>query len=110
MEEILKSYDIPFKREYKLDDCRDKLPLPFDFAIFNDCNELVGLLELNGQQHYIEGGWNTKAHLQYIQKHDKIKHKFCLQNEIPLLVIPYQFYNELEKFLTSSDFWQIINN
>lgn len=110
MEEILKSYDIPFKREYKLDDCRDKLPLPFDFAIFNDCNELVGLLELNGQQHYIEGGWNTKAHLQYIQKHDKIKHKFCLQNGIPLLVIPYQFYNELEKFLTSSDFWQIINN
>lgn len=108
MEQILISHNLRYKREYKINDCRDKQPLPFDFAIFNDMDELLGLIELNGQQHYSEGGWNTKQHLQYVQKHDKIKHRFCLQNDIPLLVIPYQYYGELEKFLMTSDFWSFI--
>lgn len=108
MAKILAKNNISFKREYKFDDCRDKAPLPFDFAIFNSEDELVGLMELNGQQHYIEGGWNTKQHLEYVQKHDRMKHSFCLRNEIPLLVIPYQFYDELEKFLYTSDFWILI--
>ena len=107
-EEILKKYNIAFRREYKFPDCRDKAPLPFDFAIFNEFDELLGLVELNGQQHYTIGGWNTKEHLAYVQKHDKMKCKFCCDNEIPLLVIPYQFYDELEKFLRTSDFWQTI--
>ena len=108
MDKFLSIHGIPFKREFKFEDCRDKQPLPFDFAIFNTEDELIGLIELNGQQHYIEGGWNTKEHLEYIQKHDKIKHSFCLKNDIPLMVIPYQYYNEIEKFLTTSDFWQMI--
>ena len=110
MDKILREKKINFKREYKFDDCRDKMPLPFDFAIFNDEEELVGLIELNGQQHYTEGGWNTKEHLLYVQKHDKIKHRFCEKNKIPFLVIPYQYYDydKLEKFLITSDFWQII--
>lgn len=108
MEVILQSRNIRYKREYKIADCKDKNPLPFDFAIFNDADELLGLIELNGKQHYSEGGWNTKRHLQYVQKHDKIKHRFCLQNDIPFLVIPYQYYEELEKFLTTSDFWSFI--
>lgn len=108
MDKFLSIHGIPFKREFKFEDCRDKQPLPFDFAIFNTEDELIGLIELNGQQHYIEGGWNTKEHLEYVQKHDKIKHTFCLKNDIPLMVIPYQYYNEVEKFLTTSDFWQMI--
>ena len=108
MEQILISHGIKYKREYKINDCRDKQPLPFDFAIFNDADELVGLIELNGKQHYSEGGWNTKQHLEYVQKHDKIKHRFCLQNDIPFLVIPYQYFKELEKFLITSDFWSFI--
>ena len=108
MAKILDSYNITYKREYKIQDCRDKQPLPFDFAFFSQEDELIGLMELNGQQHYIEQGWSTKERVEYTQKHDKIKHDFCLQNNIPLLVIPYQFYDELEKFLTSSNFWQII--
>lgn len=107
-EKILLKNDVQYKREYKFADCRDKMPLPFDFAIFNQFDELVGLVELNGQQHYCVGGWQTKEKLEYVQKHDEMKQKFCFENDIPLLVIPYQYYNELEKFLTTSDFWQMI--
>ena len=110
MDKILTKYNIPFKREYKFEDCCDKRPLPFDFALFNNEGELIGLIENNGAQHYSATGtgWRTEERLVYQQKHDYIKRKFCEENKIPFLVIPYQFFNELEKFLTTSDFWQII--
>lgn len=107
-EKILQSYNISYIREYKISDCCDKQPLPFDFAILNSAAELIGLVELNGKQHYSIGGWQTEERLKYVQKHDKIKIQYCLQNNIPLLVIPYQYYDSLEEFLTTSDFWQVI--
>ena len=110
MAKLLTKYNIPFKREYKFQDCYDKKPLPFDFALFNNEDELIGLIENNGIQHYSSRGtgWNTPERLLYTQKHDYIKQKFAEDNKIPLLIIPYSFFNELEKFLTTSDFWNII--
>lgn len=110
MDKILREKNIPFKREYRFADCCDKRPLPFDFAIFNNEDELVGLMELNGSQHYGDSptGFYTEEMYDYIQKHDRIKMNFCKQNHIPLLVIPYQFFDELEKFLTTSNFWRIV--
>lgn len=110
MSKILTKYNIPYKREYRFEDCRDKNTLPFDFALFNNEGELLGLIENNGDQHYSARGtmWNTPERLIYTQKHDYIKQKFAEDSKIPLLIIPYQYFNELEKFLITSDFWQII--
>lgn len=109
-EKIIKKYKIPYKREFRIEDCKDKKPLPFDMALFNNESELIGLIELNGSLHYSSSGtgWDTPERLLYVQKHDYIKRKFCEDNRIPLLVVPYQFFNELEKFIITSDFWQII--
>lgn len=110
MDKILTDYKINFKREYKFIDCKDKTPLPFDFALFNNEEELIGLIELNGSLHYSTSGtgWDTPERLIKQQKHDYIKRLFCEENKIPFLVIPYQYFNDIEKFLTTSDFWQII--
>jgi len=110
MAKILTHKGIPFKREYRIEDCRDKYPLPFDFALFNSQQELIGLIENNGSRHYSARGTqrNTPERLIYTQKHDYIKQTFAEENKIPLLIIPYQYFNDLEKFLTTSDFWQII--
>lgn len=111
MDKILTNYNIPFKREYRLEGCRDKALLPFDFALFNNDGELIGLIENNGSQHYSASGtgWNTPERLIYIQKHDYIKRLFAEQNKIPLLIIPYQYFGDkMEEFLTTSDFWKII--
>lgn len=109
-EKIIKKYKIPYKREFRIEDCKDKNPLPFDMALFNNESELIGLIELNGSLHYSSSGtgWDTPERLLYVQKHDYIKRKFCEDNKIPLLIVPYQFFNELEKFIVTSDFWQII--
>lgn len=110
MDKILRKQNIPFKREHKLDGCYDKRPLPFDFALFNNQDELIGLIELNGSLHYSTSGtgWDTPERLIRQQKHDYIKRLYCENNHIPFLVIPYQYFNELEKFLITSDFWQIV--
>lgn len=109
-EKIMIKYNVPYQREYRISDCRDKAPLPFDVALFNFDNELIGLIELNGSLHYSSSGtgWDTPDRLLYQQKHDYIKRKFCEDNKIPFLVVPYQYFNELEKFIITSDFWQII--
>lgn len=110
MAKILEKYNIPFVREYRFQDCRDKAPLPFDFALFNKQDELIGLIENNGSLHYSTSGtgWDTPERLLVQQKHDYIKRKFSEENKIPFLVIPYQYFNELETFLVTSDFWAII--
>lgn len=111
MARILSLWDIKYKQEYKFEDCKDVRPLPFDFALFNEEDELIGLIENNGDQHYSTRGtqWNTPERLEYIQKHDYIKQKFCEDNHIPLLIIPYQYFHDLENFLITSDFWKIIS-
>lgn len=67
MDKILTKYNIPFKREYWFAECKDKKPLPFDFALFNNEDELIGLIENNGSQHYSARGtqWNTPERLIY---------------------------------------------
>lgn len=113
MDKLLTSLQINFKREYKFNDCRDKRPLPFDFAIFNSNNELLGLIELNGLQHYsTQGrGFYTKERLFTIHQHDYIKQKFCEDNQIELLTIPYNYFepNKMKEFLQTSDFWTNIS-
>lgn len=112
MDKLLTRFNIPFKKQYRFEDCKDKGTLPFDFALFNNAGELIGLIENNGDQHYSARGtqWNSPERLLYIQKHNYIKQKFAEDNHIPLLIIPYQYFEEkdMEKFLMTSDFWNII--
>jgi hypothetical protein len=88
--QYLESKKIDFKTELRFPDCRDKLPLPFDFAIFRGI-ELIGLIEYNGIQHYKPiRRFRGKKGLIKQQNHDMIKVAFCAKNTIPLLVISYE--------------------
>ena len=70
----------------------------FDFAIFNNTNELLCLIEYNGEQHYkATGGWNTSEQLELTQDRDKQKREWCKQLGIPLYEIRYD--ENIEKVL-----------
>lgn len=89
----LSNKNIPFIREKRFEDCRDKNPLPFDFYLpdYNLC------IEFQGQQHYRNSFYVTmnkskeKGLKLYnkMQLHDKIKKEYCLQNNISFLEIRY---------------------
>lgn len=80
---------IEFKQEYRILECKRNRPLPFDFAIF-DQEKLSMLIEFDGEQHFKQVfPENGRSTLKYVQENDRIKNKYCEENNIPLLRIPY---------------------
>ena len=70
----------------------------FDFAIFNNDNKLLCLIEYNGEQHYrATGGWNTKEQLELTQNRDRQKREWCKKLNISLYEIKYD--ENIEKVL-----------
>lgn len=100
IEEILQIFNINYISQYRIVECKNKRPLPFDFAIFKD-SILVGLIEYNGEQHYRECNkiWSRYRDLKYRQNNDKIKVGYCRDHTIPLLVIPFTAYKSIEILL-----------
>ncbi len=103
--QLLKLKNINFKSQYKFPNCKNKKPLPFDFAILNKQSQILGLIEFNGEQHYLDNrsrftsNQNPKEQLEKIKLHDNIKKQFCKNNNILLLVIPYTEYDNIEQKL-----------
>ena len=91
---LLENYKIEFIQEHKFEDCRDLLPLPFDFYLpdYNLC------IEFDGQHHY-EPVFGEK-HYKSTVKHDKIKNQYCEDNNINLLRIPYWEGNNIEDIIS----------
>ena len=91
-----------FTRQYKDEKCKNILKLPFDFALLKN-DELVGLIEYNGVQHYrpveIFGGIKS---FNLTKKNDLIKKQYCIEHNIPLCIIAYktkQIKSKIENFL-----------
>lgn len=77
------------------EDCKRINPLPFDFAVFDNDKQLEFLIEYDGEQHFEEVfPVSNHSGLEYVQENDAIKNKYCQNNNIKLLRIPYtEFYN-----------------
>jgi hypothetical protein len=102
IEQLLKEHNINFQREYSFENLKDKLSLRFDFAIFNDKNELLGLIEYQGEQHYCK---SNGFYSEDLIKHDKMKIDFCNKNNIKLKHIIYKKnYNLTWEDLRLEDF------
>lgn len=94
--EILTAKNISFTRQKRYADCKNKRVLPFDFYL----DDYDILIEYDGRQHYVGysafGGNDT---LKKTQFHDSIKNKYCKDNNIILIRIPYWDFGNIEKIL-----------
>lgn len=93
----LEENHIKYLRQYEFSDCKNIQPLPFDFAILNEGNEVVLLIEYDGEFHYHP--IVSKQHLKYQKHNDTIKNNYCKNKNIPLLRIPYWELHNIEKIL-----------
>ena len=94
--EFLTENNINFDSQHKFDDCKNILPLPFDFYL----PDLNMCIEYNGAQHYKPVKyWGGKKTLKEIKKRDNIKKQYCKDNDITLMIIRYneKIENKLNK-------------
>jgi hypothetical protein len=97
--DLLIENNISFVSNYK--DLNCKFPngycAIFDFAILDLKQEVLYFIEYDGAQHFLtkERGFYTEERILNIQEHDKIKTNYCLQNSIPLIRIPFTYFNNL---------------
>lgn len=81
--EILDKYQIKYRRQFTFSDLKDIRLLRFDFAIFNPDDELLGLIEYQGSQHYdTDSAFNHQGKLLL---HDNMKKEYCAKNNLQLL-------------------------
>ena len=95
--EYLNNNKISFKSEYSFADCRNILPLPFDFYLYNKGI----LIEFQGKMHY-EPVKYFGGEKKYKQRkiNDKIKYDYCKDNkDLKLIQIPYWDYHNIETIL-----------
>lgn len=92
---ILDKYNIEYKIQYRFEDCRNILPLPFDFYLsqYNVC------IEFDGKQHYEGRRDDTEEDIENRKERDKIKTQYCQNNNIKLIRIPYWNFQNIENIL-----------
>jgi len=90
--EILNFKCIKYVKEMGFNGCVNKNKLPFDFYLpdYNIC------IEYDGIQHFEPRFGMSEVDYSGIIKRDKIKDKYCKENNIYLIRIPYYDYNNIE--------------
>lgn len=83
IKDYLERKGLEYEFQKKYDDCRNINPLPFDFYV----PRYNLIIEFDGSQHYKNNG--RFCNLKTVQKHDAIKNKYCEDNNINMLRIPY---------------------
>ena len=96
IQSILRENNINFKTQYSFSDLKGNGGglLRFDFAIFDEYNNLHHLIEFQGEQHTME---QSKYFDLSIQKHDTKKKEYCEQHNIPLICISYSKLHHITK-------------
>lgn len=95
---FLQLNDIPFERNATFTDCSYVSKLRYDFKVAG--SNLI-LIEYDGKQHFepvnFFGGQDV---FRKIQERDRIKDKYCADNGIPLIRIPYWDFDNIDEILT----------
>ena len=87
--------------QYVFDDCKDKTYLPFDFYL----PEKNLIIEYDGQHHFAPVTFNgitqeeAQNNHEATKYHDKIKDKYCADNGIQIIRIPYWDYKNIDTIL-----------
>jgi len=73
----------------------------FDFAIFDNCDNLLCLIEYQGPQHYSYSGygWDNEENFKQTVRRDEERREGCKRLNIPLYEIPYWELDNVDQIL-----------
>lgn len=98
--------------QYTFDDLigENNEPLKFDFAVFNDEDRLIYIVEVDDEEHRDRHFGNTPRQLQRQEsiKRDRIKDNYCKDNNIPLYRMEVPFRGKRDRW-AYDDYYRYIN-
>lgn len=105
--EILVENNVKFKTQYMFDDCKSEISnyfLKYDFAIFDNENNIKCLIEYDGEQHYNGSRFaptkeKNEEKFRRTVMYDKVKNDYCKSHGIKLVRIPYWEFNNIETII-----------
>ena len=106
--QYLDEKNISYSEEHSFPDLKDKQVLRYDFAIYDDNNKLVLLIEFDGAQHF-EKYWSESSieGLLKRQSRDTEKDNYADWKGVPIIRIPYTEINNIEQILDSCIYYYI---
>lgn len=91
---LLDAYAIPYEEQYFFNDF-SKFSA-FDFAIFSEEGKLLGVIEYDGEQHFMPiDVWGGEEKFLIQKERDERKNVYCAENNIRLLRIPYTDFDKI---------------
>lgn len=104
---FLLQQNISFQPQYHFNDLQSENNkyFRFDFALFDQHNNLVGLIEYHGEQHFAPiKAWGGEERFKKNQKYDQIKKLYCQTHNIPILYLTKKDENYQQQIL---NFYQV---
>lgn len=97
IQKILEENKYNYQKQYSFSDLVSQKGylLRFDFAIFDEFQNLQCLIEFQGEQHYKSSG--SKFFDSVVLETDELKKEYCKEHNIPLYCIPYWMRKKLSK-------------
>lgn len=99
---IFDNLGVEYTTQFRIKECRDKYPLPFDFFV----PSVDLLIEYQGEQHYRPHSFThdtsketQEYNLTEVKRRDSIKREYCSNNSLRLLEIPYWDFDNIESIL-----------
>lgn len=104
-EQWLIENNINYKNQYSFDDLKYKNKLLFDFAILDKDFNLTGLIECDGEQHYINKHNNRYTkNFKETQIRDNLKDEYCKNKNIPFVRIRQNYFRGIRYKKILQDF------
>ena len=102
IEKFLKENNLTFRADVRDTGCKNKRNLQFDFEVIKDNTKYY--IEYDGRFHYEPFKNNEKEliHLKNQKTNDKIKDKWCKDNNYKLIRISYKDFNKIDNILNES--------
>ena len=108
--ESIKNIGYEDSPQHKFEDCRDKNTLPFDNGIIGQLPINI-LIEGDGEQHfYVNKFFGGIEGFKLRVKHDLIKNRYILENNMILVRISYNCIEQTEKLINQAIIWLKIVN
>lgn len=115
IETMLYKENIKFKSQFSFKDLHSSRQksdtLFFDFAILDNNNNVVYLIEYDGEQHFLrDHAWNDESYQRTVIN-DNLKNEYCFNHNIPLIRLPYnKIYNKEDLYLYTTRYLLTKNN